>query len=102
MFSSGIHTAVEIIPFSPQTFNNERAMSSEHELVMVVFLFLISIALWREVGDWQLFIYNIKVRDTWVKEGEGYQITDLLFSEGKSQVNNKSQYKLHKKILSEF
>ena len=34
LFTSGIHTAVEIIPFAPQTFK-ERASSSEHELIMV-------------------------------------------------------------------
>lgn len=34
MFSLGIHTAVEIIPFASQTFN-ERSMGLEHELRMV-------------------------------------------------------------------
>lgn len=53
-------------------------MSSEHELIMVGFLFLISMVPRREVGDWQLFMYNTKkVLDTWVKEREGYRILAL-------------------------
>lgn len=42
MLSLGIHTAVEIIPFGSQTFN-ERAMSSEHELIIMVGIFVSNI-----------------------------------------------------------